>query len=75
MKDLLNKVICSGAAEGEIYYKNSVRRNIGFDNNKLKGASLTQSTGVALRMIKDGKMSGAQTDLFFFRQQNEIINL
>ncbi|MCM1990695.1 TldD/PmbA family protein [Oceanirhabdus seepicola] len=67
MKDLLNNVISAGATDGEIFYKNSTRRNIEFDNNKLKGASLTQSTGVGLRMIKDGKLSfSTSTDLSKF---------
>ncbi len=67
MKDLLNKVISTGATDGEIFYKDSTRRHIEFENNKLKAASLTQSTGVALRMIKDGKLSfSTSTDLSKF---------
>ncbi|KYH33977.1 metalloprotease TldD [Clostridium tepidiprofundi DSM 19306] len=70
MKNLLNKVISIGATDGEIYYKNSTKRNIAFANNNLKEVSFTQSTGVALRMIKDGKLSfSTSTDL------NEFDNL
>ncbi|WBW95888.1 TldD/PmbA family protein [Oceanirhabdus sp. W0125-5] len=75
MKDLLNKVISAGATDGEIYYKDSTRRVIAFDNNKLKGASLNQSTGVALRMIKDGNLSfSTSTDLNKFDELVENCN-
>ncbi len=57
MKELLNKIVSKGATDGEIFYKESYSKSIGFDNNLLKGSSEKQSTGVALRMIKDGKLS------------------
>ena len=64
MKELLNKVKLSGTTDGELFYKTSTKRSISFDNNNLKGSTMNQSTGVALRIVKDGKISTAtSTDL------------
>lgn len=57
MQELLNKINLSGATDGEIYYKESKSKSISFKNNFLKGLSESQSTGVGLRLIKDGKLS------------------
>lgn len=57
MEELLNKISLSGATDGEIYYKESKSKSISFENNLLKGSSESQSTGVGLRLIKDGKLS------------------
>lgn len=57
MKDLLNKIVSNGATDGEIFYKETNSKTISFKSNILKGSSESQSTGVALRMIKDGKLS------------------
>lgn len=56
MKHILDKFMNMGLQEGELFYLNSIKEEIGFENNKLKTVNTSQNSGVALRAVKDGKL-------------------
>jgi PmbA protein len=56
MKKILDKAVEMGIQEGEIFYLNNIKEEIGFENSQLKTVNSSQNAGIAFRGIKDGKM-------------------
>lgn len=56
MKNILDKTAARGINEAEIYYLDSIKEEIKFENDMLKAVSTSQNSGAALRFVKDGRM-------------------
>lgn len=56
MKAIIGKAKARGAARCEVFGLTSLRTKVTFEANKLKGVSRTEERGVALRVVKDGRL-------------------
>lgn len=56
MKYVINKALQMGVEEGEVFYLNSIKEEIGFENNQLKTVNTSQNSGVALRGVKNERL-------------------
>jgi PmbA protein len=56
MKKILDKAAARGIDEAEVYFNDSIKEEIKFENDKLKSVSTSQNSGIALRFVKDGRM-------------------
>lgn len=48
--------------EAEVYYRRSVSSPVEFENNRLKSIKLVEDAGLALRVIKDGRVGFSTTN-------------
>lgn len=55
MREIIDKVLGSGAERCEVFYLSSLQTGVQFENCRLKSISNTEETGVALRLVKDGR--------------------
>jgi len=56
VKSIIDKVMNTGASEAEVFELQSLRTDVTYEANKLKGVSRTEERGVALRLVKDGRV-------------------
>ncbi len=61
MKRIIEKVLSKGAARAEVFYLNSLQTEVSYEAGRLKELANTEETGVALRLVKDGKLGFATT--------------
>ncbi len=59
MKTIIERARAKGASSCEVYGLTSLRTEVEFEANKLKGVSRTEESGAALRVVKDGKVGFA----------------
>ena len=63
MTDLLKRATVAGFEQAEVYRLSSQSQPIRFEANRLKEATRRDTSGAALRVINDGKLSlSATTD-------------
>ncbi len=55
MKAIIERAGAKGASSCEVYGLTSLRTEVEFEANKLKGVSRTEESGAALRVVKDGR--------------------
>ena len=56
MKAIIDKAMAKGASSCEVFSLRSLRTKASFEANRLKGVSRTEENGVALRVVKDGRI-------------------
>lgn len=56
MKAIIGKAKARGATSCEVYGLTSLRTEVSFEANKLKGVSRTEERGAALRVVKNGRV-------------------
>lgn len=56
MKAIIEKAMSKGAASCEVFSLSNLRTSVSFEANRLKGVARTEENGVALRVIKDGRI-------------------
>ncbi|GEM_PF-104638 len=56
MGNILENVVNRGIKEAEVFYLDNFHEEVVFENNTLKTVKKSQSSGAALRMVKDGRM-------------------
>ncbi len=61
MKKIIEKALSRGAARAEVFYLNSLQTEVSYEAGRLKELANTEETGVALRLVKDGKLGFATT--------------
>ncbi|MFH1501463.1 MAG: TldD/PmbA family protein [Candidatus Eisenbacteria bacterium] len=64
MKNIIEKASARGATRSEVYGLTSLRTEVSFEANRLKGVSRTEERGFALRVVKDGRMGFATSTKF-----------
>ncbi len=61
MKRIIDRALSRGAARAEVFYLNSLQTEVSYEAGRLKELANTEETGVALRLVKDGKLGFATT--------------
>lgn len=56
MKAIIEKAMANGASSCEVFSLSSLRTKVSFEANRLKGVSRTEERGIALRVVKDGRI-------------------
>jgi PmbA protein len=56
VKNIIERARARGASSCEVYALTSLRTEVTFEANKLKGVSRTEERGAALRVVKDGRV-------------------
>lgn len=56
MGSILESAVNRGIKEAEVFYLDNFHEEVVFENNTLKTVKKSQSSGAALRMVKDGRM-------------------
>ena len=56
MKAIIEKAMAKGASSCEVFSLSSLSTVVSFEANRLKGVSRTEERGVALRVVKDGRI-------------------
>jgi PmbA protein len=56
MKAIIDKAMVGGASSCEVFSLSSLSTVVNFEANRLKSASRTEERGVALRVVKDGRI-------------------
>ncbi|MBD3348815.1 MAG: hypothetical protein GF400_06425 [Candidatus Eisenbacteria bacterium] len=56
MKSIIERAQSGGASRSEVYELQSMSTEVSYEANKLKGVSRTEERGVALRVVKDGRL-------------------
>jgi len=61
VKTIIETALRRGAARAEVFYLNSLQTEVNYEAGRLKELANTEETGVALRLVKDGKLGFATT--------------
>jgi PmbA protein len=56
VRDIIGKALAKGASRSEVFELKSLSTEVSYEANKLKGVSRTEEHGVALRVVKDGRI-------------------
>lgn len=79
MFDKMKKVLTSalkeaGATEYEIYYMSGAESSVATLNRQVNSSTLTKNGGLCLRVLKDGKMGYASTELLTEQEMIELVD-
>lgn len=63
MREIIEKALAKGAERCEVYSLSSLNTEVDYEAGKLKNLSNTEEKGLALRLVRDGKLGYATTTL------------
>ena len=61
LEDIVKKAVSQGAQQAEVFWVNSRSTPVGFEANRLKELQTRENTGVALRLVKNGRTGFSST--------------
>ena len=61
LEEIVKKAISQGAQQAEVFWVNSRSTPVGFEANRLKEMQTRENTGVALRLVKNGRIGFSST--------------
>lgn len=61
LEDIVKKAVSQGAQQAEVFWVNSRSTPVGFEANRLKELQTRENTGVALRLVRNGRIGFSST--------------
>ena len=57
MNEIINNLTNKGVSEAELFFSDTTKENITFENGTLKSADTSQNAGIAIRAVKDNNVA------------------